>query len=411
MSLSLEEARARDVADPLRTLRDRFLIPEGLIYLDGNSLGALPKETVNNQEDVVRRQWGTSLIRSWNDHRWIDAPQRVGAMIAGLVGAKAHEVIVTDSVTVNLFKLITAAARLSPDRPVLLSEAGNFHTDLHVAGGAVEAVPNMRLEIVARDKIEEAIGADTNLLLLTHIHYKSGARFDMGRVTASARQAGARTIWDLSHSAGAVPLGLNAEGVELAVGCGYKYLNGGPGAPAFLYVAESLQEALVPMLRGWMGHAAPFAFADEYVPAPGISRFLAGTPPILSLTALESGVQSFRDVDMGTVWAKSVDLFDLFATLVDERCAGHGLQCISPADPERRGSHISFRHRNAFEICQALIEDGVIGDFRAPDTVRFGITPLYLGYEDIWLAVDRLARILVDERWRDPRFAVRGKVT
>ncbi len=411
MSISLEDARGRDVADPLRTLRDRFLIPEDLIYLDGNSLGALPKDTVKSQEDVVRRQWGASLIRSWNDHRWIDAPQRVGAMIAGLIGAKPHEVIVTDSVTVNLFKLITAAARLSPARPVLLSEAGNFHTDLHVASGAVEAVANMRLEIVPRDKVEEAVGPNTNLLLLTHVHYKSGARFDMGPVTASARQAGARTIWDLSHSAGAVPLELNADGVELAVGCGYKYLNGGPGAPAFLYVAESLQEALVPMLRGWMGHATPFAFSDDYVPAPGTTRFLAGTPPILSLTALETGVQSFRDVGMGSVWAKSVALFDLFATLVDERCAGHGLQCISPADPERRGSHISFRHPNAFEICQALIEDGVIGDFRAPDVLRFGITPLYLGYEEIWTAVDRLSRILVEGRWREPRFAVRGKVT
>ncbi len=411
MSVSREDARARDLTDPLRALRDRFLIPEELIYLDGNSLGALPKATVDKQEDVVRRQWGTSLIRSWNDHGWIDAPQRVGAMIAGLIGAKPHEVIVTDSVTVNLFKLITAAARLSPTRPVLLSEAGNFHTDLHVAGGAVEAVPNMRLEIVGRDEVEAALGRDTNLLLLTHVHYKSGARFDMGQVTATALQAGALTIWDLSHSAGAVPLGLNADGVELAVGCGYKYLNGGPGAPAFLYVAEHLQEALVPMLRGWMGHAAPFAFADAYVPAPGISRFLAGTPPILSLTALESGVESFRDVDMATLWAKSIALFDLFGSLVAERCAGHGLQCISPPEPERRGSHISFRHPNAFELCQALIEEGVIGDFRAPDIVRFGITPLYLGYENVWVAVDRLASILTDQRWRHPRFAVRGTVT
>ncbi len=411
MTSSREEARARDAADPLRSCRDRFLLPNGIIYVDGNSLGALPKETIRIQQDVVMNQWGNSLIRSWNDHGWIEAPQRVGAKIARLIGAKPHEVIVADSVTVNLFKLITAAARLSPERSVLLSESGNFHTDLHVAGGAVEAVPGMRLEVLSRDRVEEVIGADTNLLVLTHVHYKSGARFDMGRITARARAAGARTIWDLSHSAGAVPLDLNGDGVELAVGCGYKYLNGGPGAPAFLYVVEHLQEELAPMLRGWMGHAAPFSFSDEYVPAPGIARFLAGTPPILSLAALEAGVESFAGASMDSLWAKSAALFDLFGALVAERCAGHGLECISPLEDDRRGSHISFRHPHAFEICQALIAAGVIGDFRAPDVVRFGLTPLYLGFEDIWEAVGRLSSILESGSWRDQRFAVRGKVT
>jgi kynureninase len=269
----------------------------------------------------------------------------------------------------------------------------------------------MRLEVLSRHLVEEAVGPETNLLLLTHVHYKSGARFDMAGLTARARAAGARTIWDLSHSAGAVPLRLNEDGAELAVGCGYKYLNGGPGAPSFLYVAEHLQEELVPLLRGWMGHAAPFAFTDEYVPAPGIARFLAGTPPILSLMALESGVESFEGADMDSLWAKSAALFDLFARLVEERCGGHGLKCISPPDPERRGSHISYRHEHAFEICQALIAADVIGDFRAPDVVRFGITPLYLGYDDVWMAVDRLAAILDSGSWRDPRFSVRGKVT
>jgi kynureninase len=293
---------------------------------------------------------------------------------------------------------------------VLLSEAGNFHTDLHVASGAVEAV-GMRLEVVSRHAVEESIGPQIGLLLLTHVHYKSGARFDMAAVTATAKAAGTRTIWDLSHSAGAVPLHLNRDSAELAVGCGYKYLNGGPGAPAFLYVAEHLQEELTPMLRGWMGHAAPFAFTDDYLPGPGISRFLAGTPPMLSIAALESGVQSFGAVDMEAVWAKSVRLFDLFAALVRERCGGHGLECISPPEPEKRGSHISYSHKHAFEICQALIAAGVIGDFRAPDVVRFGLTPLYLSYEDVWMAVNRFARILESGGWRDPRFAIRGKVT
>jgi kynureninase len=409
--MTLEEVRALDANDPLQAFRDRFHIPEGLIYLDGNSLGMLPKAAAARQREVVEREWGTSLIRSWNNHGWIDSPQRTGAKIARLIGARPHEVIVADSVTVNLFKLITAAASLSPDRPVLLTEGGNFHTDLYVAGGAAEAMPNMRLEVLPRHLVEEAIGAETNLLLLTHVHYKSGARFDMAGITARAKAAGARTIWDLSHSAGAVPLRLGEDGAELAVGCGYKYLNGGPGAPSFLYVAEHLQEALVPLLRGWMGHAAPFAFNDDYVPAPGIGRFLAGTPPILSMAALESGIESFDGGDMDALWAKSVALFDLFARLVEERCGRHGLECISPPDPERRGSHISYRHEHAFEICQALIKAQVIGDFRAPDVVRFGITPLYLGYEDIWTAVDRLAAILERGSWRDPRFSVRGKVT
>ncbi|HEX8533754.1 MAG TPA: kynureninase [Allosphingosinicella sp.] len=409
--MTVEEVCALDAADPLRAFRERFFIPEGLIYLDGNSLGVLPRATAERQRKVVELEWGVSLIRSWNDHGWIDAPQRIGAKIARLIGARPHEVIVADSVTVNLFKLITAAARLAPDRHALLSEAGNFHTDLHVASGAVEAVPGMRLEVKPRHQVEEGIGPDTNLLLLTHVHYKTGERFEMGRITALAKAAGARTIWDLSHSAGAVPLRLNEDGAELAVGCGYKYLNGGPGAPAFLYVAEHLQEQLAPMLRGWMGHAAPFDFTDDYLPAPGIARFLAGTPPMLSMSALESGIDAFEGAEMDALWEKSARLFDLFARLVEQRCGGHGLECVSPPEAERRGSHISYRHEHAFEICQALIAAGVIGDFRSPDVVRFGITPLYLGYEDIWQAVDRLAQTLESGSWRDPRFSVRGKVT
>lgn len=399
-----------DEADPLSSFRGRFVLPEGIIYLDGNSLGALPKKSIARTSEVVLHEWGNSLIRSWNDHGWIDAPQRIGAKIAPLIGAKPNEVIVTDSVTVNLFKLIVAAARLSPDRPVLLSEAGNFHTDLHVASGAADLL-GMRFEILEREAIPDALGSDTNLLLLTHVHYKAGFRFDMAKLTAAAKRAGALTLWDLSHSVGAVPLHLNRDGAELAVGCGYKYLNGGPGAPAFLYVAEHLQEQLLSPLRGWMGHAAPFAFTDDYIPAPGIARFLAGTPPILSLAALEEGVESFAGVEMDLVWAKSVALFDLFARLVEQRCSGFGLACISPRDPGQRGSHISYRHPHAFEICQALIDAGVIGDFRAPEIVRFGLTPLYLSHSDIWEAVERLRAILESDSWRDPRFAVRGKVT
>lgn len=307
----------------------------------------------------------------------------------------------------NLFKLLVAAARLS-DRPALLSESGNFHTDLHIAS-CVADLMNLRLDIAARAEVETRIGPDTNLLLLTHVHYKSAERFDIAHVTAKAQAAGAKVVWDLSHSVGAVPLHLNDAGAEFAVGCGYKYLNGGPGAPAFLYVAEHLQERLVSPLRGWMGHAEPFAFTDDYRPARGMDRFLAGTPPILSLIALESGIDAFEGVTMERLWTKSRAMFDVFYGLAEQRCPE--LTCITPRGEEQRGSHISFAHPHAFEICQALIAAGVIGDFRAPDVIRFGLTPLYLGFEDIWCAVDHIARILDSGSWRHPRFAIRGKVT
>jgi kynureninase len=407
MSFTLAEARAADAADPLRPLRARFHLPEGLIYLDGNSLGPLPKATAARLGQVIEEEWGEELIRSWNSRDWIGAPQRVGAMIAPLIGAKPHEVIVADSTSVNLFKLLVAAASLS-DRKTLLSEAGNFPTDLHVAGGVADLL-GLALDAAPRAEIEARIGPDTALLLLTHVHYRSAERFDMARLTAKAREAGATTIWDLSHSAGAVPLDLNGAGAELAIGCGYKYLNGGPGAPAFLYVAEHLQERLVSPLRGWMGHAEPFAFTDDYRPAGGIDRMLAGTPPILSLAALECGLETFEGVTLARLWSKANALFDVFHGLVEQNCPE--LICITPRLPEQRGSHISFRHPNAFEICQALIAAGVIGDFRAPDIVRFGLTPLYLGFEDLWQAVDRLGKIMESESWRDPRFSVRGKVT
>jgi kynureninase len=407
MTFTLAEARAADAADPLRPLRERFHLPERLIYLDGNSLGPLPKAAVARLAEVVTREWGESLIRSWNAHDWIGAPERVGARIAPLIGAKPNEVLVADSTSVNLYKLLVAAARLS-DRKVLLSEAGNFHTDLHIASGAADLL-GLTLDIAPRAEVEARIGADTNLLLLTHVHYKTAERFDMARITARAKAAGAMTVWDLSHSAGAVPLHLNDADAELAIGCGYKYLNGGPGAPAFLYVAEHLQDRLLSPLRGWMGHAEPFAFTDDYAPAPGLARMLAGTPPMLSLIGLECGLDAFDGVTVERLWSKSAMMFEVFHGLMEQRCPE--LACVTPRLPDQRGSHISFAHPNAFEICQALIAADVIGDFRAPDVIRFGLTPLYLGFEDIWVGVDRLAAIMGNESWRDPKFAVRGKVT
>jgi len=279
---------------------------------------------------------------------------------------------------------------------------------LYIADGVADLL-GLTLDIAPRAEVETRLGTDTALLLLTHVHYKTAERFNIARITARARAAGAMTVWDLSHSVGAVPLNLNEAGAELAVGCGYKYLNGGPGAPAFLYIAEHLQERLVSPLRGWMGHARPFAFTDDYAPAAGIDRFLAGTPPILSLAALEAGLDAFEGVTMERLWTKSRAMFDVFHALMEQRCPE--LACISPRGEEQRGSHISFSHPHAFEICQALIAAEVIGDFRAPDVIRFGLTPLYLGFEDIWTGVDRLAAIMASESWKDPKYAVRGKVT
>lgn len=405
--ITLAEAKALDQSDPIRAMRDRFVLPDGIAYFDGHSLGPLPRATQRIQQDVVGRQWGEQLIRGWNDAGWIDAPQRVGAKIAELIGAKPHEVVVADSTSVNLFKLLVSASRLC-DRPNILTEAGDFHTDRYVADGAAK-LTGLRLQIVPRPEVAARIGSDTNLLYLTHVHYGTSERYDIADMTERARNAGALAIWDLCHSAGAVPLQLNRDGVELAVGCGYKYLNGGPGAPAFLYVAEHLQERLVSPLQGWMGHAAPFDFTHDYRPAPGIDRFLAGTPPILSLAALEGGIDSFGGVSIDAVWKKSVSLFETFKRLMAERCPD--LTCISPADPSRRGSHIAFRHPNAFEICQALIAKGVMGDFRAPDVIRFGLTPLYIRYEDVWTAVERCTDIVDNRSWDRPEFSTRRKVT
>jgi kynureninase len=337
----------------------------------------------------VRRQWGERLIRSWNEG-WIDAPARIGAKIAPLIGARAHEVIVGDSTSANLYKLLVAALRLSPDRRTILSETGNFPTDLHVAEGAAETVPGAQLRAVAREQVVAALGPDVAVLLLTHVHYKTAERWDLAALTGAAHAAGALVLWDLSHSTGAVPLDLNAAGADLAVGCGYKYLNGGPGAPAFLYVAEHLQDRLRNPLSGWMGHAEPFGFTDAYAPAPGMKRWLSGTPAILGLAALEVGLDLWSDVDRSQVWAKSAALFDILAAAGEAL----GLECITPRNPEARGSHISFRHPHAYELAQALIARGVIGDFRTPDVLRLGLTPLYLRHEDVRRAGELLVEVL-----------------
>ena len=404
--MTRDDARALDAADPLAPLRDRFDLPDGVIYLDGNSLGALPRAVPAALADAATRQWGERLIRSWNEG-WIDAPQRLGARIAPLIGAAADEVIVGDTTSTHLFKAIVAALRHDPTRRTVVSEAGNFPTDLHIAEGAVACVPGARLRVVERAALAGALDDDTALLLLTHVHYKTAERFDLAAWTARAHAAGALMLWDFSHSVGAVPLDVTAAQADLAVGCTYKYLNGGPGAPAFLYVARRHQEALANPVSGWMGHAEPFAFQDGYRPAAGMRRWLVGTPSILAMASLEAALELWAKVDMATIATKSAALFDILA----QAGAAAGLSCVSPADPARRGSHISFRAAHAYELTQALIARGVIGDFRAPDVLRLGLTPLYLSHEDVWQAGEQLRDIVATEAWRDPRFAVRQAVT
>lgn len=411
MIASLDQVRAWDAADPLAPMRQRFSLPEGVIYLDGNSLGALPAATGPRLAAAVQAEWGQGLIRSWNDHDWIGAPARVGAKIAGLIGARPGEVIVADSTSVNLYKLIHAALGARPGRKLILTEPGNFPTDLYVAQGVSALAEGVSLRLRPADQLLDAIDEDVALVMLTHVHYKTGAKHDMAAITARAHQAGALTLWDLSHSAGAVELDLNGAGADLAVGCGYKYLNGGPGAPAFLYVAGALQGRLTSPLTGWMGHAEPFGFGDDYRPAAGIGRFLCGTPPVLAALALEVGVDLFAETDMAALAAKAQRLCSLFIDLVETRCADFGLELVTPRDPAARGSHVSFAHPQAYPIMQALIARGVIGDFRAPDILRCGFTPLYLTFEDVWRAVEVLRDILAGGAWREARFQTRSRVT
>ncbi len=406
---SLSEAQARDAADPLRAWRDRFTLPQGVIYLDGNSLGALPKSTAVLMRDATERQWGEGLIRSWNDADWIGAPRRIGDKIAQLIRAAPGEVVVCDSVTVNLYKLMLALLASHPGQGrTILTESGNFPTDLHVAAG-VARQHNMTLDAVPREQIADRIGPDTTLIVLTHVHYKTGERFDMAGVQALADAHNVPLIWDLSHSVGAVPLDMGGDAARFAVGCGYKYLNGGPGATGFVYVAGEALEFLGSPIQGWMGHAEPFAMTDGYTPAPGIERFLAGTPPMLSLLALEGGVDLMLEADDAALWHKSQALFDFLAQLMAARCPD--LAPITPPRADLRGSHASFAHPHAWPINRALIEAGVIGDFRTPDVLRLGLTPLYLGFADIWHAVDRLAAIMDDGRWQRSEYTAKTKVT
>ncbi len=389
--------------------RERFSIPNDVIYLDGNSLGALPKATPERLRALMREEWRNDLISSWTKHDWIDWPVTVAARLAPIVGAKPEELLIADSTSVMLYKLLGAAVRARPERKVVLTQKANFPTDLYVMQGLCESF-SLTLRVVASDDILDAIDDGVAVVTLTHVDYRSARIHDMAAINAAAHDAGALNCWDLSHSAGALALDLSGSGCDLAVGCGYKYLNGGPGAPAFCFVAEQLQDEMRPPLQGWMGHAQPFEFSDDYRPAAGMRRFLTGTPSILALAALECGLATFDGFEMAEVEARSRQLSQAFIDRVEERC-GERVLLASPSDPDERASHVCFAHPAGYAVMQALIERKVIGDFRAPNLIRFGFTPLYLGEADVIRAADILGDILDSGEWDDPRFHARSRVT
>ncbi|MDT7515064.1 kynureninase [Rhodoferax mekongensis] len=431
--LTLNDCRARDAADTLRPLRDLFDIPQGVIYLDGNSLGVMPKAAAERAAEVVTQEWGQGLIRSWNTAGWFSLPQRLGNRIAPLIGADADEVVATDSTSINLFKVLSAAlsiaAQDAPQRKLIVSERSNFPTDLYIAEGLCKE-RGYALKLVEPEEIAAALTADVAVLMLTHVNYRTGAMHDMPAVTAAAHAAGALMIWDLAHSAGAVPVTLKASGADFSVGCGYKYLNGGPGAPAFVWVHPKHANRFWQPLAGWWGHAAPFAFTPDYQPAPGITRYLCGTQPIVSMSLLGCGLEGFEAAEklggMAALRAKSLALTDLFIQLVEERCQVYGLGLATPRDHAQRGSQVCLTREHAaggdlgsgaFAIVQALIARGVIGDFRAgdggihKDILRFGFTPLYIGFEDVWNAVEHLRQVLETGEWQKPEFNLKHAVT
>lgn len=407
-----EELAAADATDKLAPLRERFALPDGVIYLDGNSLGPMPKKAAFRLAEVGGREWAQGLIRSWNDAHWMELPGRIGEKIGRLIGAAPGSTMVADSTSVNLFKLLAAALHLRPGRRVILSEKGNFPTDLYIAQGLARLLgAGHELRTVAADEIPDAIDENVAVMMLTHVNYHTGAMHDMRALTERAHAKGALALWDLCHSVGAVPLSLAEADADLAVGCGYKFLNGGPGAPAFLHAAPRLHGDLRFPITGWLAHDAPFAFEPGFRPAPGMKAALVGTPPVLSLAALECGVDIALEAPMDQVRAKSLAQTSTFMRLVEERCAGMGLAIVTPREDARRGSQVSVRHEQAYPIMQALIARGVIGDFRAPDVLRFGITPLYLRHADLWDAVEILRDILAKGTWQEPRYAARRAVT
>ncbi|KQN26675.1 kynureninase [Sphingomonas sp. Leaf33] len=390
--------------------RAMFHLPAGVTYLDGNSLGPLPIAAQERARRVVADEWGEMLIRGWNTAGWMAAPGRVGDRIARLIGAPAGSVVMGDTLSIKVYQALASALSMRPDRRVVLSDSGNFPTDLYIAQGLLASLgSDYRLKVVAPDEVADAIDDNIAVTLLTEVDYRTGRRHDMPALTARAHDVGALAIWDLAHSAGAVPVDVTAGAADFAVGCTYKYLNGGPGAPAFIYVAPAHHDAALPALSGWMGHAAPFAFDLDYRPGKGIERMRVGTPPVIALAVLDAALDAWDGVAMADLRARSIELSEAFIAGVEARCAGVTL--ASPRDPHARGSQVGVRHPQAYAVMQALIAEGVIGDFRAPDILRFGFAPLYNDLADVDRAVTVLADILATGRWDRPEFHARNAVT
>jgi kynureninase len=391
-------------------VKDRFILPEGMIYLDGNSLGPLPKNVPAAVSQMITDQWGQNLIKGWNADGWMAQPRRVGNLVAGLIGALDDTVTMGDTLSIKVYQALAASLKMRPDRKVILSDSGNFPSDLYMAEGLIKQLDqDYALRIVAPEDVAASMTDDVAVAMITQVDYRTGRMHDMQTVTQAAHAAGAVMLWDLAHSAGAVPVDLAAAQCEFAVGCTYKYLNGGPGAPAFIYVRPDLIDSVAPALSGWLGHDAPFAFEQSYRPAPSIERMRVGTPPIVQLTALEAAMQAWDGVSMADLRRASLELSEIFIAEIEAKCPG--LRLISPRDGAQRGSQVSFATDNGYAIMQALIARDVIGDFRAPDAIRFGFTPLYLDGDDVRRAVSILADILDNRLWDHPDYLTPKGVT
>ena len=408
-----DQLEALDLNDPLAAKRDEFFLPDNTVYLDGNSLGCLPLAARERAREVVETQWGRDLIKSWNQHKWIELPLRVGEKIARLIGAAPGQTVCCDSTSVNLFKLLSVALKMQDERSIVLSTQDNFPSDLYMVEGLRQQLGSDRVQLMLceHDGIEAALNDKVAVLMLTQVNFRTGRQLDMQRLTTRAHALGIPVIWDLAHSAGVLPIALDACQVDFAVGCSYKYLNGGPGAPAFAYVAKRHFKHLHQPLSGWMGHASPFQFEERYVPAVDITALLAGTPPVISMSILDAALDVFRDIDTVALERKAKALSELFRTLLHRNPYTRDLPLVSPIQAEQRGAQLAYRHPQAYAICQALIAYGIVADFRAPDLLRFGFSPLPLRYVDIGTSVTVLSEIMRSESWRDPRFAIRSKVT
>jgi kynureninase len=433
---TLQDCQALDAQDPLRALRERFALPQGMIYLDGNSLGAQPKAAAARAAEVVTQEWGQDLITSWNKAGWITLPERLGNQFAAWLGVGQGELVFTDTTSINLYKVLSAAARIAredaPGRKKLISERSNFPTDLYIAQSVCQEY-GLELVLLEPEEIADALQTDVAISLLTHVNYRTGAMHDMAAVTAAAHAKGILCVWDLCHSAGAVPVDLKGADADFAVGCSYKYLNGGPGAPAFVWAHPRLINRFWQPLSGWFGHAEPFKFVPDYHPAQGIQRYLCGTQPMISMSVLQCGIDIYTEAEafggMAALRQKSLALTDLFIQLVEERCQGHGLGLATPREHAARGSQVCLtreeglgldgQNSGAYAIVQALIARGVIGDFRKGDggagkhrdILRFGFTPLYVGFADVWNAVEHLRQVLESGEWQRPEFNTVHAVT